>query len=307
MYRTKAFNQLYEWFLKPIMDFVGITPVTDDECGLLKVVGADVIKNGKSEPTYFANPFNEDKIYTIVRSQDEFLNYRSRREKLEYFNPFVKKKNTLLLLLMCTPIIYEKVVKCVEDDEDDIASVIADDSLEMISQDTIADVVKIKQYPLVKNEENESVYKYTITIKDDEEFHIESESTNKIVAMLMLIIKTIVYFDEYLEVVNNCDGDIQTVEDCLVDLLEKYAKERQLNSKDIKKTKIETVVDLTENMDDLLDVDNEDDIGSMLSEDDAIAKDQTDGTIDISKTCHNVIPTFMTKFDDDDIINLDLS
>lgn len=305
MYRTKVFNQLYNWYLKPIMEFVGITPVINEECGLLKIVGGDTITNGKSVPTYFTNQFNDNKIYTIVRSQDEFLNYRSRREKLEYFNPFVKKKNALLLLLMCTPIIYEKVVDCIGDNEDDIASVIADDSLEMVSQETIAETVKIKQFPLVKNEDGESVYKYSITIKDDEEFFIESESTNKIVAMMMLIIKTLIHFDEPLEVVNVCEGAVDGVQNLLEDLLEKYAKERQLNSKDIKKTKIETVVELTDDLDDLVDTD--DDIGSLLTDDEVIEKDKTDGSIDISKTCHNVIPNYMTKFDDDDIINLDFS
>lgn len=245
MYRTKIYNILQNEFLKPIMDFVGICRSDDSGCGLLKIVGADKRdKKGKVVPTYFMNK-TQEKIYAIINSQDEFINYRSRKEELEYFNPFVKSKNTLLLMLMTTPVIYEKVTSGVDDDEDDISSIICDDEL-TVTQEDILKRVQILQYPSEKTEDDKLLYTYAIKISesDDSIIELKSSSTNQIIAMIMLILKVMSYFDEPLEVVDKFEGSLDNVQVYLDELLIKYEKERTLNSKDIKKIKIETKVEV---------------------------------------------------------------
>lgn len=309
MYRTKIFNILYNNYLKPIMRFTDISLSDDKECGLLKIVGADRRENGKVVPTYFRNIYNNDKIYTIVRSQDEFINYRSRREDLDYFNPFVKYKNALMLLLMCTPKIYEMVVNDSSGDEDDIINVIVDDELN-VTQEDIVNKVKIKQYAIEKNVDDESIYKYSISFASDTDenwIQIDSASNNKIVAVLMLIIKTMAYFDEPLDVVDTYGGNFSSIEEELKMLLEKYSKERELNRKDIKKIKFDKDVEMFQS--DEFDLFDENSVEDALtpSDNDETVKENTDnktGTIDISNIYRDAIPLY-EKGDDDDIVDLD--
>ena len=306
-YRTKVFNTLYDNYLKQIMDFVGISLSDDPGCGLLKIVGADRKENGKNVPTYYRNIYNKDKIYTIVRSQDEFINYRSRREDLEYFNPFIKHKNALALLLMCTPVIYEKITDSAGDSEDDIIDVIVDDELN-VTQDDIIKHVKIKQYP-IEQKDDVNYYKYSVSMcgSDENEVSIVSLSDNKIAAILMLIIRVMSYFDEPVVALINNNYDFDTVETELKVLLEKYNKERELNRKDIKKIKFDDNIEVYQSDEfDLFDENSVEDALSTSNEPEEIegTVDKETGTIDVTNIYRDAIPIY-EKSDDDDIVDLE--
>lgn len=313
MYRTKVFNILQNEFLKPIMDFVGICRSDDTGCGLLKIVGADKRdKKGKVVPTYFMNK-TQEKVYTIVNSQDEFINYRSRRENLEYFNPFVKSKNALLLMLMTTPVVYEKVISGVDDNEDDISSIICDDEL-AVTQEDILKRVQILQYPSEMTEDDKLLYTYAIKISESDEAVIElkSSSTNQIIAMLMLIMKIMSYFDEPLEVIDKFNGSLDDVQVYLDDLLVKYEKERTLNSKDIKKIKIETNVEVynSEDFDMFENTEHYDEIDLSSKEDNEPKNkkenntDSQNMTVNLSDKFKDTIPITYNE-SDDDILDLE--
>lgn len=308
-YRTKVYNKLDSYFLKPIMDFVGISLAGDKDCGLLKFIGCDKLEKGKPVPQYFRNIYNKDKIYTLIHNQDEFINYRSRREDLDYFNPFVKHKNTLMLLLMCTPVIYEKIIESSDSDEDDIVDLIVDDELS-VTQEEILNHVRIKQFPVTKNDDGENFYKYGIyfTSTEDDWIKIESITPNKIASMLMLMIKTMSYFDEPLRVVDECNGDLDQVEAILLDLLEKYNKERELNRKDIKKIKFDNTVEVFQSDEfDLFDENSVEDALNGISNEPEEIEGTTDpktATIDVTNIYKDAIPIY-EKGDDDDIVNLE--
>jgi hypothetical protein len=291
------------------MDFVGISLAGDKDCGLLKFIGCDKLEKGKPVPQYFRNIYNKDKIYTLIHNQDEFINYRSRREDLDYFNPFVKHKNTLMLLLMCTPVIYEKVIESSDSDEDDIVDLIVDDELS-VTQEEILNHVRIKQFPVTKNDDGENFYKYGIyfTSTEDDWIKIESITPNKIASMIMLMIKTMSYFDEPLRVVDECNGDLDQVETILLDLLEKYNKERELNRKDIKKIKFDNTVEVFQSDEfDLFDENSvEDALNGISSEPEEVegTTDPKTATIDVTNIYKDAIPIY-EKGDDDDIVNLE--
>lgn len=310
MYRTKVFNILSNEFLRPIMDFVGICRSDDQGCGLIKCVGGDKRVKGNVIPTYFVNPKNE-KIYTIVNSQDEFLNYRSRREKLEYFNPFVKTKNTLLLMLMMTPVIYSKVCDNVEND-DDIIDEICDNDMSTVSQSDVLEKVKVLQYPSEKMEDGELLYTYKVEINENGAINeIESKARSQIVAMLMLIIKVMSYFDEAPIALDKFNGSLIDIQVYLEELLKKYEKERELNSKDIKKIKHEDSVEVY-NADEFDMFESNDDIDQLLSSGKNDEEENTDQPkeeikVVLSDKYKDTIPyTYLTDQDDDDIMNLDL-
>ena len=310
-YRTKQFNILFNEFLKPVMDFVGITISDDPGCGLIKYVGCDRRdEKGKVVPAYFVNQYNKDKIYTIVRSQDEFINYRSRKDDLDYFNPFVKYKNALLLLLMMTPVVYEKILD--ENTDYDIADLIVDDELN-VTQEEILKHVRILQYPLEKDNFGDSYYSYGIEFSSDDMSSCEPElieslnstDNDKIVAIWTLIFSIMNRFEEPLPMlVSACGGSTTQLRDMFVEILKKYDKERELNRKDIKKIKIETNVEVY-NSDELeaLDVENYESVADAfdISETD----EEITTSIDITDKYKDSIP-IVDKDDDDDMIDLDL-
>lgn len=310
-YRTKQFNILFNEFLKPVMDFVGITISDDPGCGLIKYVGCDRRdEKGKVVPTYFVNQYNKDKIYTIVRSQDEFINYRSRKDDLDYFNPFVKYKNALLLLLMMTPVVYEKILD--ENTDYDIADLIVDDELN-VTQEEILKHVRILQYPLEKDNFGESYYSYGIEFSSDDMLSCEPElieslrstDTDKIVSIWTLIFSIMNRFEEPLPIlVSACGGSTTQLSDMFVEILKKYDKERELNRKDIKKIKIETNVEVY-NSDELeaLDVENYESVADAF--DTSETDEEITTSIDITDKYRDAIP-IVDKDDDDDMIDLDL-
>jgi hypothetical protein len=310
-YRTKQFNILFNEFLKPVMDFVGITISDDPGCGLIKYVGCDRRdEKGKVVPTYFVNQYNKDKIYTIVRSQDEFINYRSRKDDLDYFNPFVKYKNALLLLLMMTPVVYEKILD--ENTDYDIADLIVDDELN-VTQEEILKHVRILQYPLEKDNFGDSYYSYGIEFSSDDMSSCEPElieslrstDNDKIVAIWTLIFSIMNRFEEPLPMlVSACGGSTTQLRDMFVEILKKYDKERELNRKDIKKIKIETNVEVY-NSDELeaLDVENYESVADAF--DSSETDEEITTSIDITNKYKDAIP-IIDKDDDDDMLDLDL-
>lgn len=288
-----------------MMDFVGITISDDPGCGLIKVVGYDHKENGKIVPTYFTD-LVKGRIYTIVRSQDEFLNYRSRREELEYFNPFIKMKNALLLMLMCTPIVYGKVV----DETEDIVDSIVNDDLN-VSQEDVLKKVRIKQYPSEKDSETgEMTYIYKIEVDSNgTAIELESRAHSKIIAMLMLVVRIMAYFDESPEILDEYNGNFDDLQVHFTTLLEKYEQERTLNSKDIKKLPaVETSVEVY-GSDELDMFENSDDIGSLLvsdkGEDSNPPPEPQQQSIDVSNLYRDAIPMYSLG-DDDDMLDLDL-
>lgn len=310
-YRTKQFNILFNEFLKPVMNFVGITISDDPGCGLIKYVGCDRRdEKGKVVPTYFVNQYNKDKIYTIVRSQDEFINYRSRKDDLDYFNPFVKYKNALLLLLMMTPVVYEKILD--ENTDYDIADLIVDDELN-VTQEEILKHVRILQYPLEKDNFGDSYYSYGIEFSSDDMSSCEPElieslrstDNDKIVAIWTLIFSIMNRFEEPLPMlVSACGGSTTQLRDMFVEILKKYDKERELNRKDIKKIKIETNVEVY-NSDELeaLDVENYESVADAF--DSSETDEEITTSIDITNKYKDAIP-IIDKDDDDDMLDLDL-
>ena len=310
-YRTKQFNILFNEFLKPVMDFVGIAVSDDPGCGLIKCVGCDKrAEKGKIVPTYFTNQYNKDKIYTIIRSQDEFINYRSRKEELDYFNPFVKYKNALLLLLMMTPVVYEKVLD--ENTDYDIADLIVDDELN-VTQEEILKHVRILQYPLEKDKYGDSYYSYGIEFSSDDMSSCEPElieslrstENDKIVAIWTLIFSIMNRFEEPLPIlVSACGGSTTQLRDMFVEILKKYDKERELNRKDIKKIKIETNVEVY-NSDELeaLDMENYESVADAF--DNSEADEEITTSVDITDKYKDAIP-IIDKDDDDDMLDLDL-
>lgn len=310
-YRTKQFNILFNEFLKPVMDFVGITISDDPGCGLIKYVGCDRRdEKGKVVPTYFVNQYNKDKVYTIVRSQDEFINYRSRKDDLDYFNPFVKYKNALLLLLMMTPVVYEKILD--ENTDYDIADLIVDDELN-VTQEEILKHVRILQYPLEKDNFGDSYYSYGIEFSSDDMSSCEPElieslrstDNDKIVAIWTLIFSVMNRFEEPLPMlVSACGGSTTQLRDMFVEILKKYDKERELNRKDIKKIKIETNVEVY-NSDELeaLDVENYESVADAF--DSSETDEEITTSVDITNKYKDAIP-IIDKDDDDDMLDLDL-
>lgn len=292
------------------MDFVGLAIADDPGCGLIKVLGCDRMKNGKVVPTYFTEN-NKNRIFTIVRTQDEFINYRSRREELEYFNPFVKAKNALLLMLMTTQVIYSNIKEEKEDNEQftDIIDSIVEDEM-MVSQEDVLSKVRIKQYPSEKDDDTgEMTYIYKVEMTEgDTILEIESRAKTKILAMLMLIIKVMGHFEEPPMILDNFGGSYDDLMEYLSELLVKYDKERTLNSKDIKKINIETTVELYDS-DDLELLENSDDMGLMLNESTEQTEDkpnEKEAVIDISDIHRDTLPMYYSLDDDDDMVDLDL-
>lgn len=301
MYRTKVYEKLENQFLKPILDFVGLSIDASTECGLLKWVGCGRRdkETGKVIPKYFINQFNENKIYAIARTRDEFINFKSRKEELEFFNPFIKYKNALLLLLYTQPIVYERY--CMNGDSDgDIADLVVNDEMEY-TQEELYNRVRIKQYPVTKDEFDNPYYKYTYEMfcEDGSENEIMASSKVKIAAVIMTIIKVMGVLEESIDIVDEFNGDYLEVQTYLEDLLEKYVKERELNRKDMKKEKIDTEVE-TFTSDDL-DLFENSSVEDLLvdADEDKEAKDEPEKVINVSNKYKNIVPISSEESDED--------
>lgn len=312
MYRTKIYDKLEKQFLLPILDFVGLGIDNSTECGLLKWIGCGKKdkETGKVIPRFFTNQYNEDKIYAIARTQNEFINFKSRKDELEFFNPFIKYKNALLLLLYTQPIVYERYCMS-EPSDDNIADLVVNDEFDY-SQQELYEHVHIKQYPVTKDEFDNAYYKFSYEMISDSDFlnEVTASSKVKIAAVIMTIIKVMGVLEEDVPVLDEFNGSYEDLQVYLEDLLEKYVKERDLNRRDLKKVKIETDVE-TFTVDDMDLFENssvEDLLSNADDEKEANDSKETEKVINVSDKYKNVIP-IETRDDDEDnrFMGLDFS
>ena len=316
-YRTKYHNLIWNNYLNKVFDFIGLTTESSSGCSRIKWVGCDYTKNNKPVPSYFIttkydkeNKVDIHKINVIIKSQDEYFNFKANKDHYEYFNPIVKNKQMLKLLLMMTPIVYERY--CITEDTDDelkelVDMIVSDERT--ITQEEIINHVNVKQYPSIPGDDGELVYSFGMDITRDngETCHFTASSKNKSVAILLLMIKTIELIDgEGPDLDESYFDPIQTE---IEELFEEYAKERERNYKDLKNVVIEKeVTDFSTDLsdDDLVFVNDTNDLISpdMSSETEEklkLVEESTDknGTISLSNIYKDVIP-IMPKDSDDE-------
>lgn len=313
-YRTKYHNLIWNEYLNKIFDFIGLTVESSSGCSRIKWIGCDYTKNNKPVPAYFittkydkTNKVDVHKINVLIRSQDEYFNFKANKDHYEYFNPIIKYKQMLKLLLMMAPVIYERY--CITEEADDLKQlvdmIVSDERT--ITQEDIINHVNIKQYPSKQDLDGEMVYSFGMEITRDngETYLFQSDSKNKCVAIMLLMIKAI-------ELV---DGDNVSLDERYFDeiklqveeLFEAYDKERERNYKDLKNVVIENEVtefskDLTE--EDLVFANDTDEliVPNMSSEsENKLIEENTDktGTINISNIYQNYVP-IMPKDSDDE-------
>lgn len=322
MYRTKIYDKLEKQFLLPIIDFVGLGIDNSTECGLLKWIGCCKRdkETGKVIPKFFTNPYNEDKIYAIARNQNEFINFKSRKDELEFFNPFIKYKNALLLLLYTQPIVYERY--CIsEPDEDNLAELIVNDEIDYSPQE-LYKYVSIKQFPVTKDEFDNAYYKFSVDMtvkvsgsKSNEPNvgymnEVSASSKIKIAAVIMTIIKVMGVLEEAPEILDDFNGNYEDLQIYLEDLLEKYVKERELNRKDLKKVKIDNEVEtFTADDLDLFENSVEDLLNSSDESDEKENESEPEKVINVSDKYRKVIPieSLLNNEDDNKFMDLDFS
>lgn len=240
MYRTKVLSYLYKYYLKPILEFDGLTIDEDDPESKIKRMDAD--ENGK--PAYLSN-LNGDKMLSFVKDQESFYAWKRNKDNLEFFNPFIKYKQTLLLLLMSTPMLYTRYCKNIDTDSD-LSDMIASEVID-IPQSEILQRVNIEQLT-TKNEDDEQIFSFAITLNSDngDNWRCISKSNVKIIAVIMLMLYIIEYIDIAPEIYEICDRDWGKVEEDLTKTLEAYLKERNLNKKDM--IKDQSLIDDSDNI-----------------------------------------------------------
>ena len=320
MYRTKVYNKLYNDLLIPILDTLGlVVKQNKDGYNVIQWLG-EMTKNERGElvPIYLTNPNNDDKIYTLINSQDDFLRFKNVKEEMEYFNPFVRYKNALTLLLMFVPHVYNTIYE-MGDDDDNLASMIVDDDVS-VSKDEIFRKIAIKQYPVSKDQFDVTWYKYSMEYESPTNPSLREEvsavSSVKIVAVLMLICKIMnLYEDTPRIITEQFDGKFDDFQQYLEELLEKYVKERELNRKDLKKIKQDTPEDMdlainSEELDLFANADVEDVLNTSETDDNSNQNtfEETERTkvINLSNEFRDTIPISF-KDTDDDMMMLDFS
>lgn len=314
-YRTKYYNLIWNNYLNKVFDFIGLTTESSSGCSRIKWVGCDYTKNNKPVPAYFIttkydekNKVDVQKINVIIKSQDEFFNYKANKDHYEYFNPIVKSKQMLKLLLMMTPIIYERY--CITEDSDDdlkelVDMIVSDEKT--VTQEEIVNHVNVKQYPSTPGDDGELVYSFGMDITRDngEICHFTASSKNKSIAILLLMVKTIELIDG--EGPDLDESYFDPIETEIEELFEEYAKERDRNYKDLKKVVIEKeVTDFSQELseDDIIFANDTDELISpnMTAETESkLVEENTDrtGTISLSNVYQNIIP-IMPKDSDDE-------
>lgn len=251
MYRTKILSMLVDEFLNPILEFNGLIVDKNSGCGLIRFADCDA----KGEPVYLENKSNENRNLAFILTENEYAQYKNKRDTAEYFNPFIKFKNALTLLLMATPSIYLKFCKDSEIEDSDFINELINEEPN-VSQEEILKYISIKQYPVRFDPTvEEIVYTYELVVKSDSGniCSFKSGSPNKCVAIIMMLIKMIAEMDIDPPIVESYAGDYARIEERLKDLLEKYEKERSFNRRDIlkdSKTSKEDMVDYSRSTDD---------------------------------------------------------
>lgn len=235
-YRTKVYKVLNETFLEPIMKFTGL------------IFGYNVI-NELDYLTYLSEDKNKyikdenGKCYVTINSEEDFAKYKLHKDELEYFNPFIKYKHTMFLLMQTLPVIYTKF--CENDDSDETLG-FDESEIFSLESDEIIKYIDLKQ-EITKDKK----YKYILCARkkgnnenNSEDFiksiEIVSEHENKIISMLILILKIISFIDCEPNIVMEFDNNYENLSDYLFNLLTSYARERELNKKDIKKNSMKS-------------------------------------------------------------------
>ena len=314
-YRTKYHNLIWDNYLNKVFDFIGLTTESSSGCSRIKWVGCDYTKNNKPVPAYFIttkydkiNKVDIHKINVIIKSQDEYFNFKANKDRYEYFNPIITNKQMFKLLLMMTPIVYERycITEDVDEDLKELVDMIVSDE-RTITQEEIVNHVNVKQYPSIPGDDGELVYSFGMDITRDngEMCHFTTSSKNKSVAILLLMIKTIELIDG--EGPDLDESYFNQIETEIEELFEEYAKERERNYKDLKNVVIEKEVtdfstDFSE--DDISFINDTDDLISpnMTAETESkLVEENTDktGTISLSNVYQDIIP-IMPKDSDDE-------
>lgn len=311
MYRTKVYNKLYNDLLIPMLDFLGLKITKDkNEYNCIQSIG-DFKKNEKGEmvPSFLTNPHNDNKTYVLINSQDDFIKFKNVKGEMDYFNPFIRYKNALALLLMCVPHVYGILY---DSSEDDLASLIVDDDMNSDTEDMFKKI-SIKQYPVYKDELDIPWYKYSIEMinpnNKDIIDEVSSVAKTKLVAVIMLICKIMDMFEETPSIISDgFEGRFDDFQVYLEELLEKYLKERELNRKDLKKIKIETVDDIDVGGSDFEDEYVNGDVEAILNtsgeSNETFEEAEHKKVISLSEEYKDYIPISM-KESDDDIMALD--
>ena len=216
----------------------------------------------------------------------------------------------LKLLLMMTPIIYERycITEDVDDDLKELVDMIVSDE-RTVTQEEIVNHVNVKQYPCIPGDDGELVYSFGMDITRDngETCHFTASSKNKSVAILLLMIKTIELIDG--EGPDLDESYFDPIETEIEELFDEYSKERERNYKDLKNVVIENeVTDFSTDLsdDDLVFVNDTDDLispdmSSETKEKLKLVEESTDknGTISLSNIYKDIIP-IMPKDSDDE-------
>ena len=230
MYRTKVLNYLYENYLEPILDFDGLTIDDNDPQCRIKRIDAD--EQGKS--SYLIN-MTGDKNLSFVKDYESFYTWKMNKDHLEFFNPFIKYKHALFLLLMSSPMLYTRYCKSIND-ESDLSDLVVSEQLDL-TQAELLKYVDIQQIT-TKSVDDEKIYSYSITLNSDngDNWKCVSESPIKIVSIIMLMLYIIEFIDGIApNIYYKCNSNWDEVEKDLINTLELYLKERKLNKKDMVK------------------------------------------------------------------------
>lgn len=230
MYRTKVLNYLYENYLKPILDFDGLTIDDNDSQCRIKRIDAD--EQGKSA---FLINATGDKHLSFVKDYDSFYTWKMNKDHLEFFNPFIKYKHALFLLLMSSPMLYTRYCKSIND-ESDLSDLVVSEQLDL-TQAELLKYVDIQQIT-TKSVDDEKIYSFSVTLNSDngDNWKCVSESPIKIVSIIMLMLYIIEFIDGIApNIYYKCNSNWDDVEADLIHTLELYLKERKLNKKDMVK------------------------------------------------------------------------
>ena len=286
MYRNRILLQLKKEFLDDIMDFIGITFDKKSFCNLIRFVDVD----NDGNPIYVKNEFNDSKMLSFVTTEEEFNQYKKRREEVEYFNPFCKYKNALTLLLMCVPNVYLFYCKGDDSEGDDfISDIVDDDDVTSATQEEILKYINIRQYPARLDKNGQMAYRYEMELKRDnnDSAIFRSAHNNKCIAIIMLIEQLIGTIHDRVDnpnsILTKLNRDYNAIEAHLEDLMVKYDSERTRNRKEMGKNIDINDIDLSSGVETESEID---DIDYSPSVDEAINESGPE-KVDIKDNCES--------------------
>lgn len=284
MYRTKVFNYLMDNIINPILKFEGLCLKNEDGLRYLKYIDFD------EKNQYIMDQVDPTKKLVFITSENEFIKYKSMKDTVTFFNPLCKYKNMLYLIMLSMPIIY--MTYCTSDDDDNLASSIVDDTITPSSEEIIK-CINFKENSSVKDKEtNETIYSYSLSLCKDngDKLTFKAANTSKIIALSILMLKVLKELDvEVPEIITENQNDYAKIELVLKDQFDKYAKERQLNTKDMSKFKREDKNDVEFNSNTEDEIISDDNVNDLLNESDADERNKIhDKTVDLMKEFENV-------------------